>query len=186
MAACDARDKRRVARRLPRRRVRATGADRGVRRRHERGDQPGDDPPARLPALGQSRAPALPHRRLRHRQEPPARHRAAEAGYDHRHDLGQQIAEQQPAWAIEALGRFPADEEQRDRWLQRAGVAAAHHELYANTAGRRSLGSTIGVDVGVGLDAPLASAAHRAQRCRELSVAIRRPRFRRHRRHCRS
>ena len=52
------------------------------------------------------------------------------AAADARRDqLGQQAADEQPQWAIEALGQVPDDDQQREQWMQRAGAVAAHREL---------------------------------------------------------
>jgi conjugative relaxase-like TrwC/TraI family protein len=46
-----------------------------------------------------------------------------------RDELGREVAEQQPQWAVEALGPPPDDDEQRAQWARRAGAVAAHREL---------------------------------------------------------
>jgi hypothetical protein len=46
-----------------------------------------------------------------------------------RAELGRQVAEDRPQWAIEALGTLPEEDDQRDAWIQRAGAVAAHREL---------------------------------------------------------
>jgi conjugative relaxase-like TrwC/TraI family protein len=43
--------------------------------------------------------------------------------------LARQVADEQPQWAVEALGRVPADDREREEWMQRAGAVAAHREL---------------------------------------------------------
>jgi conjugative relaxase-like TrwC/TraI family protein len=43
--------------------------------------------------------------------------------------LGRQVADERPAWAIEALGPVPADDRSREVWSQNAGLVAAHREL---------------------------------------------------------
>jgi conjugative relaxase-like TrwC/TraI family protein len=46
-----------------------------------------------------------------------------------RAQLGHQVAEDRPQWAIEALGRVPEDTMDRRTWTERAGAVAAHREL---------------------------------------------------------
>jgi conjugative relaxase-like TrwC/TraI family protein len=46
-----------------------------------------------------------------------------------RAQLGHEIAEARPQWAIEALGRVPDDKVLHDSWVDRAAVVAAHREL---------------------------------------------------------
>jgi conjugative relaxase-like TrwC/TraI family protein len=46
-----------------------------------------------------------------------------------RDELGHQVAEQKPQWAIEAFGHVPEDEAERHAWRERAGAVAAHREL---------------------------------------------------------
>ncbi len=43
--------------------------------------------------------------------------------------LGHEVAESRPQWAIEALGHVPDDRGERDVWTRRAGTVAAHREL---------------------------------------------------------
>ncbi len=43
--------------------------------------------------------------------------------------LGQAAAAERPPWAIEALGKVPADEQARDEWSHKASLVAAHREL---------------------------------------------------------
>lgn len=48
---------------------------------------------------------------------------------DHRRDvLGVRVAADPPQWAIEALGPPPESPYERDHWVQRAGIVAAHRE----------------------------------------------------------
>jgi hypothetical protein len=49
-----------------------------------------------------------------------------------RRKLGEQVVEDRPQWAIEALGRVPVEDEQRDAWIERAASVAAHRELTGN------------------------------------------------------
>lgn len=45
-------------------------------------------------------------------------------------ELGQEAADRQPQWAVEALGPVPdTDDDRRKDWVGRAGVVAAHREL---------------------------------------------------------
>jgi len=46
-----------------------------------------------------------------------------------REQLAHQVADDQPQWAVEALGHLPDDPREREHWLQRAGAVAAHREL---------------------------------------------------------
>jgi hypothetical protein len=56
-------------------------------------------------------------------------HALAAAADDRADRLGRDTAAEQPAWAIEALGPIPADEQERAGWERRAGVVAAYREL---------------------------------------------------------
>ncbi|MGI5162720.1 MobF family relaxase [Microbispora sp. CA-102843] len=47
---------------------------------------------------------------------------------DRRRELGTQVAEQPPAWAVAALGPVPADPIERAEWEHRAGVVASYRE----------------------------------------------------------
>ena len=53
----------------------------------------------------------------------------ADAADQRQADLGDQVADQAPQWAVEALGPVPADRTNRLAWQQRAGVAAAYRDL---------------------------------------------------------
>lgn len=53
----------------------------------------------------------------------------ADAADERRHQLGVEIAEQAPAWAVDALGPVPDDLFARQEWEQRAGWAGAYREL---------------------------------------------------------
>ncbi|WP_327640028.1 relaxase domain-containing protein [Kribbella sp. NBC_00482] len=55
--------------------------------------------------------------------------------------LGEQAAEQQPQWAVEAFGRPPADGAVRDSWVRRAGTVAAHREVMGHEATDDALGA---------------------------------------------
>ena len=49
---------------------------------------------------------------------------------DQRRDqLGEQVAETRPQWAVEALGQLPDDKTARGVWVERAAAVAAHREL---------------------------------------------------------
>jgi hypothetical protein len=48
---------------------------------------------------------------------------------ERRYELGMEVAEQQPEWAVEALGQVPADTIARAEWEHRAGQVAAYREL---------------------------------------------------------
>ncbi|MEJ2865963.1 MobF family relaxase [Actinomycetospora flava] len=56
--------------------------------------------------------------------------------------LGERVAEQPPAWALEALGEVPdaAEADQRAAWQRRAGINAAYRELAGIPDEQRSLG----------------------------------------------
>lgn len=55
--------------------------------------------------------------------------------------LGEQVAEQQPQWAVEAFGHPPADHgAERDSWVRRAGTVAAHREVVGHEASDDALG----------------------------------------------
>src|SRR5690606_10963463 len=55
--------------------------------------------------------------------------RLAELADDRRRQLGTEVAQQRPQWAVEALGPVPADPTDRQEWEHRAGIVAAHREL---------------------------------------------------------
>jgi conjugative relaxase-like TrwC/TraI family protein len=54
-----------------------------------------------------------------------------------RDQLGEQIAETGPQWAMEALGMVPTNETARSSWVERAATVAAHRDLtgHNDTAG---------------------------------------------------
>ncbi|GAA3220222.1 hypothetical protein GCM10017691_04340 [Pseudonocardia petroleophila] len=66
----------------------------------------------------------------------------AEAADTRRHELGAEVAEQPPRWALDALGPVPADDDvlARQEWEHRAGWAAAYRELAGYTDDRDPLG----------------------------------------------
>ncbi len=53
----------------------------------------------------------------------------AYAGDARRLELGAQLADNPPQWALEAFGPLPADPHERAAWVERAGVVAGHREL---------------------------------------------------------
>jgi AAA domain/TrwC relaxase len=53
------------------------------------------------------------------------------AQMDERRDrIGQHAAEQQPSWAVHALGPAPSDPGERQRWQERASAVGAYRELF--------------------------------------------------------
>jgi conjugative relaxase-like TrwC/TraI family protein len=48
---------------------------------------------------------------------------------DRRKQLGEQVAETKPQWAIDELGAVPDDPDERAAWVERAASVAAHREL---------------------------------------------------------
>jgi hypothetical protein len=60
---------------------------------------------------------------------------------DRQTELGRQVADQLPEWAVEYLGLPPVEPSQRDEWVHRAGVAAAYRELAAVPEDQVSLGA---------------------------------------------
>lgn len=67
--------------------------------------------------------------------------RFADAADDRRHVLGQRVAEEAPAWAVNTLGPVPEDPLARAEWETRAGWAAAHRENMKFTDEDRPLGA---------------------------------------------
>jgi len=63
--------------------------------------------------------------------------RAADA---RRKELGEEAAELQPQWAVEALGPVPTDEAARGAWEERAAAVAAHRELTGHDDEASALG----------------------------------------------
>jgi conjugative relaxase-like TrwC/TraI family protein len=56
-------------------------------------------------------------------------------------ELGEEVADEQPQWAIEAFDRSPTEQgPDRDRWIQRAGQVAAHREVMGHEADDDALG----------------------------------------------
>lgn len=70
-----------------------------------------------------------------------ALHEMAVLATDRQHELGEEVAEQLPQWAVDHLGTPPVEPEQREEWVRRAGVAAAYRELAAVEADQVSLGA---------------------------------------------
>lgn len=59
--------------------------------------------------------------------------RLAEMADDRRRELGAQVAEELPRWALDSLGPVPVDVVARQEWEHRAGVVAAHREATGHT-----------------------------------------------------
>jgi hypothetical protein len=68
-------------------------------------------------------------------------HQLADAADARRRDLGREVAEAEPQWAIEALGVVPADPGERQEWADRAGIVAAHRELSGQDDPATALGT---------------------------------------------
>jgi conjugative relaxase-like TrwC/TraI family protein len=61
---------------------------------------------------------------------------------DHRRDeLGREVAQQQPQWAVEALGPAPTEKAVLAVWEEQAGVIAAHRELAGHDDETTALGA---------------------------------------------
>jgi hypothetical protein len=59
---------------------------------------------------------------------------------DHRRtELGRQVAEDRPQWAIDALGPLPQGTLERRPWVERAGAIAAHRELTGHDDAEQAL-----------------------------------------------
>ncbi len=65
----------------------------------------------------------------------------ADAADDRRRELGAEVAQRAPQWAIEALGKLPDDPIARAEWEHPAGWAAAHRELVGHTDDADPLGA---------------------------------------------
>jgi AAA domain-containing protein len=89
-------------------------------------------------------------------------HDRADAADERRHELGAEAARQAPAWAVEALGPVPADDDilARTEWEHRAGWAAAYRELVGYTDDRDPLGNAPAP--GLAEKAAMFRAAHEA------------------------
>lgn len=69
-------------------------------------------------------------------------HALAERATARQEQLGREVADQPPAWAVEALGVVPAPAtDERADWERRAGVAAAYRELRGIDDEHTSLGA---------------------------------------------
>jgi hypothetical protein len=55
-------------------------------------------------------------------------------------ELGREVAEEAPAWALDTFGPVPADPQERAGWEQRAGVVAAYREFRGHADEREPLG----------------------------------------------
>src|SRR5690606_31697172 len=64
----------------------------------------------------------------------------AEAADTRRNELGQQLAEDPPPWAVEAFGPVPAEPAAVAEWCRRAGAVAAHRELIGHDDAAEPLG----------------------------------------------
>jgi conjugative relaxase-like TrwC/TraI family protein len=65
----------------------------------------------------------------------------AAAADERRIELGAELAENPPQWAVEALGAPPAAGQERGVWERRAGTAAAHRELTGHDDEATALGA---------------------------------------------
>jgi hypothetical protein len=65
----------------------------------------------------------------------------AEAADTRRHELGLQVATDQPQWAIEAFGPPPEEREERAEWRAKAATVAAHRELTAHEDPQTAIGA---------------------------------------------
>lgn len=84
----------------------------------------------------------------------------ADALDQRRHELGDQLAREAPAWATAALGAVPADPLQRAEWERRAGWAGAYRELSGHADERDPLGAA--PPAGMAESSAIFRAAHRA------------------------
>ena len=93
----------------------------------------------RLDPIGDSYAERLP------RVDEPAYQRyldtLAEAADARREELGAELAEEPPQWAVEALGEPPTAPQERAAWERRAGTVAAHRELTGHDDDAAALGA---------------------------------------------
>lgn len=64
----------------------------------------------------------------------------ATAADTRRRDLGEQLADQSPQWAVESLGPVPATDTERDVWIERAATVAVHRELTGHDDETTALG----------------------------------------------
>ena len=93
----------------------------------------------RLDPVGDSYAERLP------RVDEPAYQRyldtLAEAADARREELGAELAEEPPQWAVEAFGEPPTAPQERAAWERRAGTVAAHRELTGHDDDATALGA---------------------------------------------
>jgi hypothetical protein len=68
-----------------------------------------------------------------------------EAQDNRRRELGTQVAEEAPAWAVSRLGPVPAEPTERLEWEHKAGVAAGYRESRGWTDARRAVDNTPGI-----------------------------------------
>lgn len=64
----------------------------------------------------------------------------AQAADERRAELGRQVADEAPQWAVEALGPVPVDDDARQEWKDAAANAAAHRELVGHDDPADALG----------------------------------------------
>ncbi len=65
----------------------------------------------------------------------------ADAADTRRHELGQQVATDQPQWAIEEFGLPPTEEEELDNWCHQVSAVAAHRELTGHEDPETAIGA---------------------------------------------
>ncbi|MGW4829635.1 MobF family relaxase [Amycolatopsis japonica] len=65
----------------------------------------------------------------------------ADTADQRRRELGNQLADEPPQWAIEAFGPVPDDAVERYDWAGKAGLVAAHRELTGHEDDETALGS---------------------------------------------
>ncbi|MGH3305224.1 MAG: AAA family ATPase, partial [Streptosporangiaceae bacterium] len=59
---------------------------------------------------------------------------------ERRERIGEHAAEQQPQWAVNALGPVPEDPGDRERWRERASAVGTYRELFGYDDGRQPIG----------------------------------------------
>ncbi|MPZ67342.1 MAG: relaxase domain-containing protein [Pseudonocardiaceae bacterium] len=64
----------------------------------------------------------------------------ADAADARRDELGDQVADEEPAWAVDAFGAPPDDRDQLAEWKKLAGAVAAHRELTGHDDSVEALG----------------------------------------------
>ncbi|GAA1843928.1 hypothetical protein GCM10009836_24140 [Pseudonocardia ailaonensis] len=77
-----------------------------------------------------------------------------------RHEIGAELAHEQPEWARTVLGQVPEDAVERAEWERRAGWAGAYRELAGHTDERDPLGAAPAA--GLAESSAMFRAAHRA------------------------